>query len=406
MDCRINLIVLPHLELVGFFIGEKMKIKISQVIDLKPTRRIRTPQGFMICVGVNLAKPMIKEYYAGELGINDYKPTDIVSIYTSPETLFHQNVIDGFDGSDVVMTHPDGNQLNSNNYKQHIIGTAKNARAEDGYLVADLVIKDRWSIEAIEYDDIKQISLGYSAELDLTQGKTETGQIYHGQWLNMVADHVAVVREGRCGQDCSIGDQQNTKQRGDFMKVKIGNLEFDVADSTLAQAISNQNSELDMLKQSQIKIGEQSFGISELKATQATIDKLVADKKTLAEENAELKAKAITAEQVEQLVADRVKTIAEAKQINSQIVTDGKTVDAIKREIVTSKADDNLVYAIVGDNVKDAEQSVINTAFKVLVATANSQQNATDIALSGLNVGDSKSEDKKTFDKSMMWKGE
>lgn len=373
-----------------------MKIKINQVIDLKPTSRIKTPQGFLICKDVTLAKPMVKEYYAGELGVVDgYEATDVIGIYTPSDVLFGQSVIDGFTASDVVMMHPKGNQLNSDNYKDHVIGTAKNVRADNGYLVADLTIKDKWAIEAIEHDDIKQISLGYAAELDMTAGQTETGQAYHGQWVGMVADHVAVVREGRCGDDCKIGDKQtvNTEQG---MKVKIGNLEFDVGDnSTLAQAITAQNAELDALKASELKVGDQAFSLSELNATQATIDKLVADNKALAETNAELETKQTTPEQIEALVADRVATIDNAKKLNDKIVTDGKSSEQIRRDVITAKADDKLVKAIVGDSVADAEQSAIDTAFKALLATADSkpQVNAADSALNGLNnqnVGDEK----------------
>ena len=366
-----------------------MKIKINQVIDLKPTSRIKTPQGFLICKDVTLAKPMVKEYYAGELGIVDgYEATDVIGIYTPSDVLFGQSVIDGFTASDVVMMHPKGNQLNADNYKDHVIGTAKNVRADNGYLIADLTIKDKWAIEAIEHDDIKQISLGYAAELDMTAGETETGQAYHGQWVGMVADHVAVVREGRCGDDCKIGDRQTVnKLEAKSMKVKIGNLEFDVGDNTtLAQAITAQNAELDALKGSELKVGDQKFGLSELNATQATIDKLVADNAALAELSTELEAKQTTPEQIEQLVADRVATISNANKIDDKFVTDGKSVEQIKREVVASKADNVLVKSIIGDNVADAEQVMIDATFKALLTTTDSKQvNAADNALNGLN---------------------
>lgn len=375
-----------------------MKIKINQVIDLKPTKRIRTPQGFLICKDATLAKPTVKEYYAGELGVVDgFEPTDIINIYTPPDVLFGQPVIDGYNGSDTVMMHPKGNQLTSENYKEHVIGTAKNVRAENGYLVADLTIKDKWAIEAIEFDDIKQISLGYAAELDMTAGTTETGQEYHGQWVGMVADHVAVVREGRCGDDCKIGDRQTViKSEANSMKVKIENLEFDVGDnSTLAQAINAQSNELDALKKGELKVGDQKFSLSELTATQATIDKLVGDNKTLSDANKELTEKQVTPEQVEALVADRVATISSAKKIDDTFVTDGKSVEQIKREVVASKADNVLVKSIIGDSVADAEQVMIDATFKALLATADSNLplNAADAALNGLNntsVGDAK----------------
>lgn len=372
-----------------------MKIKTNQVIDLKPTSRIKTPQGFMICKDVTLAKPMVKEYYAGELGVVDgFEATDIINIYTPPDVLFGQAVIDGFTASDVAMQHPKGNQLNSDNYKEHVIGTAKNVRADNGYLIADLTIKDKWAIEAIEYDDVKQISLGYAAELDMTAGTTETGQEYHGQWIGMVADHVAVVRDGRCGPDCKIGDRQTViKPEAKNMKVKIGNLEFDVGDnSTLAQAINAQSNELDALKKGELKVGDQAFSLSELTATQATIDKLVADNKTLSESNAELETKQTTPGQIEALVADRVATIDNAKKIDDKFVTDGKSIEQIKREVVTSKADNVLVQSIIGDNVADAEQVMIDATFKALLATAGAKQvNAADNALNSLNnVADNK----------------
>ena len=388
-----------------------MKIKTNQVIDLKPTSRIKTPQGFMICKDVTLAKPTVKEYYAGELGIIDgFEPTDIINIYTPPDVLFGQPVIDGYNGSDTVMMHPKGNQLNSENYKEHVIGTAKNVRAENGYLIADLTIKDKWAIEAIEYDDIKQISLGYAAELDMTAGTTETGQEYHGQWVGMIADHVAVVREGRCGDDCKIGDRQTViKPEVKSMKVKIGNLEFDVGDnSTLAQAINAQSTELESLKTGELKVGDQSFKPSELVATQATIDKLVADNKALNELSTELEAKQTTPEQIEALVADRVATIDNAKKLNNTIVTDGKSSEQIRRDIVTANADSTLVKAIIGDSVADAEQSDIDKTFKALLATADSKPpvNAADAALNGLNntnVGDA--DKNQAPSKSEMWKG-
>ena len=49
------------------------------------------------------------------------------------------------------------------------------------------------------------------------------------------------------------------------MKVKIGNLEFDVGDNdTLAQAINAQSQELDALKTGELKVGDQDVLVGEL----------------------------------------------------------------------------------------------------------------------------------------------
>ncbi len=386
-----------------------MKHKFNNIADLKPTSRIRMPDtSFLICQGAKLAKPIVKDYYKAELGITD-NPTEIIGIYTSAEVLFSEQVINGFEGADVTIAHPEGNKLTAENYSHHIIGTAKNVRADNGYLVADLIIKDKWAIHAIEDNEIKQISLGYSAQLDMTEGQTETGQSYQGQWVNMHADHVAIVKEGRCGDDCAIGDQKSKSKQEQSMKVTINGIEFDVGDNApLAQAINNQNAQLDTLKKTEIKIGDQAFNIDEVKATQATIDKLVADKSALETQNADLKAKQVKPEDIEKMVADRAKTIEQAKKLDDKFVTDGKSTEQIKREIVIAKAGDEVVKAIVGDSADKAEQAKINTAFKVLVVTADSKPktNVTDELLGGLNkqVGDDK--DEKPFDKTKMWQNQ
>ena len=133
------------------------------------------------------------------------------------------------------------------------------------------------------------------------------------------------------------------------MKVTINGIEFDVADAPLAQAINQQKDELTRLRQGEIKVGDTAFVLSEIKAVQASVDKLVGDNKALMGENERLKANQVNAKDIENLVAERVKTIDDAKKINPQIVTDGKTAQVIKTEVVTAKANDKLVQAIVGD---------------------------------------------------------
>lgn len=377
----------------GFFNGCIMKIHVENVVDLKPSSRSKTREGFLVCKDARLAKPMIKDYYVAELGLPNHDPTDVVGIYTPPDVLFSQAVIDGFMGSDVVMQHPQGNKLNADNYKDHIIGTAKNVREHEGYLVADLVIKDKDATRAIEEDDVKQISLGYAAELDLTAGNVGD-MAYHGRFVGMVADHIAVVPMGRCGADCAIGDEAKS------MKVKIGNITFNVADEALAQAIEQQSKELEDLKAKRIKVGDTAFGVDELAAVQATADQMMAQNAELAAQNAELVANQVTAEQIEAMVHERAATISDAQKLNPSLVADGKTVADIKREVVQSRANDALVKAIVGDS---QEQTVIDMAFKALVAT-DSKPNPSDAPLANLNnMADSKPDT--TFDKSNMWRG-
>lgn len=200
------------------------------------------------------------------------------------------------------------------------------------------------------------------------------------------------------------------------MKVTINGIEFDVADAPLAQAINQQTDELTRLRQGEIKVGDTAFVLSEIKAVQASVDKLVGDNKVLMGENERLKANQVNAKDIENLVAERVKTIDDAKKINPHVITDGKTVQQIKADIVAQRANDKLVQAIVGDvaigDVASDKYAQIDMAFKALVATVDSLPAlpAMDVALAGLVYGDGGIDVNANgfvagFDKSSMWQG-
>lgn len=394
-----------------------MKLQLTSVVDLQPTSRIKTQQGFLFCKDARLAKPMVKDYYAAELGaIDGFEPTDIIKIYTSPAVLFADAVIQSFEGADITIRHPKGNQLTANNYRDYVIGTAKNVRTEDGYLVADLTIKDSWAVDSVLSKEAEQLSLGYSLDLEVKDGVTDAGQPYHAIVTTMIGDHIAIVEKGRCGDDCRIADQQTVNQsnpkKEQSMKVTVNGIEFDVGDNApLAQAINNQTAELNTLKQANVSIGDQAFNVAnpaEAKAMQAVINTLVGDKKTLSDKVADLEKTQVTAEKLDALVADRVATIEAAKQLNDKLDTTGKTSEAIKREVVTAKAGDALVKAIVGDDASKAEAATIDIAFKALLATADSQTNVpnpTSVVLANMQTGDGKQENK-PIDKTKMWIGE
>lgn len=87
-----------------------------------------------------------------------------------------------------------------------VIGsTGTDSIYEHPYLDNSLVFWPQAAIDAIEDDDVKQLSCCYHYDPDMTPGEFE-GQKYDGVMRNIRGNHVALVPEGRAGADVMVMD--------------------------------------------------------------------------------------------------------------------------------------------------------------------------------------------------------
>lgn len=347
-------------------------IKIGDFAPSQSSRSL-TQEGFLLCVGAKLAKaPQVRSYYPEEFGgIEGFKEGQPFGVYTSADELFSKKTIASLEGKDTTNNHPPGNQVNASTWRHYTVGELFNVRVENGYLVGDLLIKDKNAIEFIQTNEKIELSLGYTADLFIESGIAPDGTPYHAVFKNIEGNHVALVYQGRCGGDCRVGDH-NPNPKGKKMEVKINGIRFEVGDNqALADALAQQEMQLENLKAAKLKIGDQEFSIaSELDAVQAVADKLVADHKELAEKVPELEANQVTPEKLEALAADRAAVIQDAQKIDPNIKTEGCTCEQIKRDAVSAKAGDALVVAVLGGTaIGDAKPELIDTAFRAILAT-------------------------------------
>lgn len=351
--------------------------------DFAPTQSSRTltPEGFLLCKDARLGKaPQVRQYYAAEFnGLEGFTPDQVINVYSSPDELFRPETIESYQGVDVTDNHPPGNTVNAATWKTYSIGTLSNVRKEGEFLIGDLLIKDSDVIQQIQSQERLELSLGYGAELHLISGTAADGTPYQAEFKNFYGDHVALVKYGRCGGDCRIGDQKpNPTNTEKTMQIIVNGIPFDVADnSALAAALKKDQDLLASLQQtvnSKLKIGDQEFSISELTAVQAVIDKVVADAKTNAEKVTTLEANQVTPEKLEALANERAAVISDAKKLNANVKTDGCSCEQIKREAINAKAGDAIVGAILGQvAIGDAKPEQVDMVFRALVATNGTQ---------------------------------
>lgn len=348
------------------------QIKIGDFAPSESTRSF-TQEGYLKCVNVRLAKaPQVRQYYAYEFtSLEGYSADQTINVYTPAEELFKPESVASFNNVDATDYHPPKNEINASNWKDYHIGYCENVRQESDYLIGDLLIKDKISIDLIQSNERIEMSLGYAAVLVLESGTAPDGTPYQAKFINFVGNHVALVKYGRCGGDCRIGDQNQHPKEDKTMEVTVNGIRFDIGDNKpLADALKIQDEQLKNFKAAKLKVGDQQFSIGdELTAVQAVVDKLHTDKATLEQKVGDLEKNQMTPEKLEQAATERAAVIADAKALVPTVKTEGCTCEQIKRDVIAAKAGDALVTALLGSvSVGDAKPEQIDTTFRALSA--------------------------------------
>ena len=160
----------------------------------------RTPEGFLICRDVPIARVGVQEYLGREIGQTE-RPEEVFKVNRPAEEVFSPAAVASFEGKPVCDNHPD-EDVTSENYAQYIRGVVRDVRKGagqyEGCLVADLVVHDGALVRAIQ-DGKREISCGYNCLWVPTGDHTLEQREIRG-------NHVAVVDKGRAGHGVAIHD--------------------------------------------------------------------------------------------------------------------------------------------------------------------------------------------------------
>ncbi|MBJ9624593.1 DUF2213 domain-containing protein [Burkholderia multivorans] len=177
-------------------------MRFFTIQKLGPKRSL-TPEGFLLCEDVPVARTGDMLYAEGEVPIEP-GPDGLIRISRTPEEVFRDATMASCQGKDVTLDHPD-DFVAPANYTTLTRGVMLNPRRgsgiEDDLLLADILIKDPAAITAVQDEEIEEVSLGYEADYE----QVSPGR---GVQRNIVVNHVAIVPRGRCGPRCAIGDKE------------------------------------------------------------------------------------------------------------------------------------------------------------------------------------------------------
>lgn len=166
-------------------------------------RQSVTPEGFLVLHDVPLARTGTQIYGEHELpGLRGR--SGIISVRREADEVFKDEAVRSFHGKPVTNDHPP-EKVTPDNYRSYAVGTVLNPHRGDGtefdanFLYGDLLITDRQAMNDIRAGK-REVSAGYDAEYQ----QTGDGE---GRQYNIVGNHVALVKKGRCGPLCYIGDK-------------------------------------------------------------------------------------------------------------------------------------------------------------------------------------------------------
>lgn len=162
-------------------------------------KRSLTPEGYLLCQEVPIARTGEMYYASTELPHLDAGRDGIIRITRQADDVFTEETRASFEGKPVSDDHPT-EDITSQNWRQYACGTVQNVRRDGELLVADMLI----TVDPVIREVIagkREVSCGYSADYE----QIEAGE---ARQFNILGNHVAIVKAGRCGPVCAIGDSK------------------------------------------------------------------------------------------------------------------------------------------------------------------------------------------------------
>ncbi len=173
----------------------------------KASVRSIDPNGYMRVAVSNISKACVNPYYGrevpghAELGLD---PEKIYQGLRPAEEL--EKAKDTFNGIPLLRGH--FFESAENPQKEHRIGSlGTDAEFVAPYLRNSLIVTDQEAIDAIESGKEMEISAAYRYKPDFTPGEYN-GTAYDFAMRDIVANHAAIVSEGRAGPDVVVEDSQ------------------------------------------------------------------------------------------------------------------------------------------------------------------------------------------------------
>jgi len=260
-----------------------------------------------------------------------------------PEEVFDPEALASFGLVPLTDAHPP-TYLNADNAREYTAGAVSPPVREGDFVRASILVTDATVIAKLEGNVARELSCGYSCELDEKPGVTSDGQRYDSIQRKIRGNHVAVVERGRAGPEARVrmdagealdaptplvlrSEKTPEAPEAYVRKIKIDGVEFEVTSDAAAQAYENEQRR----QAAALEAAQKATAAATAKAEslQAKLDaagaEIEAKKKELAEVPAKLRAEAAARMQLEQ---------SARKVLGAEAKFDGLTDDELRARVL------------------------------------------------------------------------
>lgn len=333
---------------------QAMSMDFTDTVVLDGLRR--TNDGYLVA-DARVARTGIQEYRGWEVG----KPElERVRVFRPEDEVFARDAMGSYAHRPVTLDHP-AEFVDAENWRKHAIGQTGDEVVRDGEAVrVPLVLMDADAIKAVEAGK-RELSMGYSAELDWTDGVTPEGEPYDAVQRSLRMNHLAVVSRARGGSELKLGDDKGGPAMTDKTRtMTVDGLSVEMPE-TAHQVIDKALRERDqkIADADKATADAEKAHADEIKAKDAEI---AAKDTEIAKRDAEidkLKGQVMDEAQLDARVQQRLDLVGKAKSIHKDLDPTGKSDAEIRKEVVVAK---------LGSKVIDGKgDAYIDARFDLLV---------------------------------------
>ena len=325
-------------------------------VDAVPATSLRRTEDGRLVADARVARTGVQVYRGAEVG----KPErDVVCILRPEAEVFARAAMKGYAHRPVTVGHP-ATPVTADNWRAEAVGYIGEDVVRDGdYVRVPMIVADAAAVAAIE-GGLRELSAGYTTDLDWTAGVTDAGEPYDAIQRNIRINHIAVVARGRAGPEARLGDEAGdhapwgatplfsthaTDEEPDMpdtlRTVVVDGLSVSTTDQG-AQAITKL---MDTIRAKDAALGEAT----------ATHDQALAQRDARI---ADLEAKALTDAALDARVEARAALVAKARTIADGVATSGRSDADIRRAVVAHRLGE--------DVVKDRSDAYVEGRFEAL----------------------------------------
>lgn len=328
-----------------------------RIQDEKTSKRSKDSNGFLIIKDNPIAKAGVFDYLLSELKADiDAKDDKVVKVYRPFSELIR--IKDSFSNKPIKMHHHwVGDECET---ADGAIGSNITIDENNEYLRADLIIYNPKLIEAIETNELVELSPAYTGK-EIAENGRYNGEAYEYKQELGEINHLAVVEIGRSGKDLKIYDSKSTlgavmKFKDMFMakfsKFIDSELEAKADEAESEKADSDTSSEIarEIISIANKSDDEFAGGIDEKIEAILTLAKKLNE--PLADETSEAEKVADEAE------SEKADSEAEAKQDEAEVESDKIDIDEIAEAVaeVVEKVTEQKLKEFADSQRKEAKK--------------------------------------------------